>query len=145
MIVFEDVDRSTLFSGDSNITMDCFLNILDGLDESYGRITIFTANDVEKIVSNRALVRPGRIDAIVKLGHCTLGQIEAILQFYFEDTRKSPLDAKDAIKQRLDPDIVVSPAQLTQLILIVNDPSKVVDILNKHKDMTNLDICTIAK
>ena len=50
LVVFEDVDRSKTFGRYySKITDDCLLNILDGIDENYGRITILTTNDLKVI------------------------------------------------------------------------------------------------
>jgi chaperone BCS1 len=133
IVVFEDVDRSTMFTDTSNITMDCLLNIFDGLDEAYGRITIMTANDPERITNTRALVRPGRIDAMVKVTHCTTTQIEAILKFYYKDFRVG----------HLDQEIVVTPAQLTQLILLFDCPGRIVEILNKYKNMADVDMARV--
>jgi SpoVK/Ycf46/Vps4 family AAA+-type ATPase len=66
----------------NNLTMDCILNFLDGIDESYGRITLITANNITGIMSNDALCRPGRIDHMVKLDFCNKEQIQKISNIY---------------------------------------------------------------
>jgi SpoVK/Ycf46/Vps4 family AAA+-type ATPase len=43
-----------------NLTLDDFLNLWDGIEESYNRIIILTSNHYDKL--DKALVRPGRID-----------------------------------------------------------------------------------
>lgn len=63
----------------NKLTMDSILNFLDGIDESYGRLTFISANNINLITSNEALCRPGRIDHIVKLDCCDREQIKKII------------------------------------------------------------------
>ncbi len=51
------------------IDLSFLLNILDGTLESSGRIIVLSSNFPEKI--DRALIRPGRIDMIVKFEKCS--------------------------------------------------------------------------
>ena len=136
LVVFEDIDRSKIFRNwydDNNVTMDCFLNVLDGVDEYHGRITILTANDFTKINSKGdALIRPGRIDTIVELTECTIKQIVQILQFYFNQS--------DPINYNLDQSILISPAQLTQIILLIGDLDKVIRVLNTNKNFSKINV-----
>uniref|UniRef100_A0A6C0C6H8 Uncharacterized protein n=1 Tax=viral metagenome TaxID=1070528 RepID=A0A6C0C6H8_9ZZZZ len=111
--------------------MDCFLNVLDSLDEYYGRITILTANDVSKMRENSALVRAGRIDVIIEIPSCT-NQILSMLQFYFKD-----FDPSNTV---LDKSIVITPAQLTQLIHTLNDSNKIVVAINKHVNFAKVNL-----
>ena len=130
IVVFEDIDKASMFDRWSEITMDCFLNILDGIDEYYGRITILTTNNLDKISSTKALVRPGRIDVIVELTTCTILQIESIIKCYVEDF--------DPNLMKINPDVIITPAQLIQLILILNDPNKIIAVLNKNKNFEKI-------
>lgn len=131
MVVFEDIDRSSIFDRwNSAVTMDCFLNILDGIDEYYGRITVLTGNDIEKMSSTKALLRPGRIDTIVELSTCTMSQIEQIIRFYTGHF--------DPNTMKLDPNIIITPAQLIQLILILLDPHKIIAVLNRNKNFEKI-------
>lgn len=133
LVVFEDIDRSRMFDkwSRSSITLDCFLNVLDGVDEYYGRITILTTNNLETITENsKALVRPGRIDTIVEVPICTIKQIEKILKFYFSTD----------VQINLDQTIIITPAQLTQLIFAVNDINRVIHVLNKNKNFSKINI-----
>lgn len=138
LLIFEDVDRSKVFMqnkrgyyyGPNKITEDCILNILDGLDESYGRIVIMTANDLETVKSVPALVRPGRIDAIVHVTICTQKQIFQIMELYYEKK------FEDCLKT----DIKITPAKLIQILFLINGSDTVIELLNKVVDFTKFDI-----
>lgn len=136
MVVFEDIDRSKMFKGwhygEEKVTMDCFLNVLDGVDEYHGRITILTSNDIEKVNKHKALMRPGRIDTIVELSECTIPQISQILHFFFNQS--------DASTYHLDETILITPAQLIQLILSVNNIDKIVHVLNTNKNFSKIQM-----
>ena len=64
-VVFaEDVDR--VVKGERDISMDQVLNIIDGVDSKTSDIiVVLTTNDVDAI--NPAMIRPGRLDAIISL------------------------------------------------------------------------------
>jgi transitional endoplasmic reticulum ATPase len=64
-VVFcEDIDRAVF--GDRSVKMDDILNILDGIDtKSHRIITVLTTNHLENI--NQAMLRPGRLDAIINV------------------------------------------------------------------------------
>lgn len=51
---------SKLTACQTGLTLDDFLNLWDGIEESYNRIIILTSNHYDKL--DKALVRPGRID-----------------------------------------------------------------------------------
>ena len=138
LLVMEDVDRTKMFKSRKNyyyeedrkgITDDCLLNVLDGVDENYGRITIMTANDYEMLTSIKAMMRPGRIDMIVNVTYCSKDQIQNIIKFYFPNKEFN-----------IDDGIEITPAKLIQVILIVNDIDRIVTILNKHKSFDDLTI-----
>jgi len=68
IVLFEDIDsyfkdRTSL---DINISFSCLINILDGFISKSGAgiITILTANNPDRL--DPALIRPGRIDKIIK-------------------------------------------------------------------------------
>mgnify|MGYP000966021283 CR=1 FL=1 len=63
------------------LTLAFFLNLLDGILETPGRIIILTTNHPEKLDS--ALVRPGRIDLNIHFDRCSKETIvELLLKFY---------------------------------------------------------------
>lgn len=62
VIFCEDIDRC--MSGERSVAMDDILNILDGIDTKSSRIiTVLTTNHLTDI--NPAMLRPGRLDAII--------------------------------------------------------------------------------
>lgn len=90
-LVFEDVDRTNMFetrhwTRRSKITMDCFLNVLDGIVESYGRLLFLTANCIDELraVESNALMRPGRIDRVVEISHCDADQVQRMMQHFYD-------------------------------------------------------------
>lgn len=133
IVVFEDIDRSIFCSRNYGyISEDCFLNILDGIDEHYGRITFLTTNYLDAVESIPSLIRPGRIDVSINITYCTLSQIKQILQLYFEDNMQS-----DCI---LSPNIIISPAILLQIINYVKDYTTVVKFLNSQVDFKKFNL-----
>lgn len=149
LLVFEDLDRTKIFKNGSNdryygyeddgtntshvITQDCILNILDGIDECHGRIAIITTNDIIKIKKFKSLIRPGRIDISINITYCTNDQIKRILQYYFDCNIETI---------NINQDVIITPAQLLQLMYLLNDPNKVIHMLNteKYKNFTETDI-----
>ena len=54
------IEEANLFVKEEKMSLSFILNIIDGLNENYGRILIITSNYYDKI--DKALIRPGRID-----------------------------------------------------------------------------------
>jgi len=65
-----------------NNNLSYFLNILDGLQESPGRIIVMTTNKPE--VLDKAFIRPGRIDFNICFNKATIEDIKNILTFFWE-------------------------------------------------------------
>ncbi|USW55109.1 Putative AAA+ ATPase domain, ATPase, AAA-type, core [Septoria linicola] len=61
------VDSDDDGSNTSNVTLSGLLNVLDGVGSQEGRIVIMTTNRLDELDS--ALIRPGRVDFKVYLGH----------------------------------------------------------------------------
>lgn len=137
LLIFEDIDRCKIFDNNQikKITDDCILNILDGIDESYGRITIMTTNDLEAVNSFNSLVRPGRIDNVIKISYCDEIQIKKILIFYFE---LENIIIDHNIK--LEKNIIITPAKLIQLIHKHNKFEEIIILLNTQKNFNNYEI-----
>jgi hypothetical protein len=76
---------SSTDKGKSNdkLNLGFFLNLIDGVLETPGRILILSTNHPEKL--DRALVRPGRIDIKVHLEKCSKDMIRDILHHYYEN------------------------------------------------------------
>lgn len=98
-VVFaEDIDREV--AGDERtVGIDDVLNTIDGL-ESKGTeiITILTSNHVEMV--NRAMLRPGRLDAVIKVHPPDAAAAEKLLRNYSRSFMPEGEDLS-AISQRL--------------------------------------------
>jgi len=88
------------------IDLSFLLNLLDGTLESSGRIIAISSNFPERI--DRALIRPGRIDMIVRFKKCNCQILQEMLNsFYdkkFDDWTEEILDYK------------WSPAEVNQIL-----------------------------
>lgn len=83
VIFCEDIDRAV--SGERSVKMDDILNILDGIDTKSSRIiTVLTTNHLENI--NPAMLRPGRLDAIIDVTPPDAKAVEKLVRLYGRDT-----------------------------------------------------------
>lgn len=81
ILLFEDIDAFFIDRKpvDINLSFSCLINILDGaLNKGNGIITILTANKPEDL--DPAMIRPGRIDRIIKFDYPKKSEIEAVFR-----------------------------------------------------------------
>ncbi|KAK7604954.1 hypothetical protein V9T40_006140 [Parthenolecanium corni] len=104
---FESQQMKAAYAGLTRLTLSGLLNCLDGVASTEGRILFMTTNYKERL--DPALIRPGRVDLIEYIGHCTEHQIEMMFKNFYKD--KSDISKKFAaeVKRRNKP---VSAAQL---------------------------------
>ena len=89
VIFCEDIDRAV--SGERSVKMDDILNILDGIDTKSSRIiTVLTTNHLENI--NPAMLRPGRLDAIIDVTAPDAKAVEKLVRLYGRDTIAADAD-----------------------------------------------------
>jgi len=110
ILAIEDFDRHEMFldkwtynSRQKKVTLQCLLNVIDGVVESHGRILIITCNDKQRIEEIGALVRPGRIDRAIEIGYLDGHQTSRLINNYFN----VEIDILDE-----DVEECVTPAQL---------------------------------
>jgi transitional endoplasmic reticulum ATPase len=79
-VVFcEDIDRQV--TGVRTVAMDDILNILDGIDtKSENIITVLTTNHLDNV--NQAMLRPGRLDAIINVETPDASSAEKLVRLY---------------------------------------------------------------
>jgi hypothetical protein len=96
--------------GKSNdkLNLGFFLNLIDGVLETPGRILILSTNHPEKL--DRALVRPGRIDIKVHLEKCSKDMIRDILHHYYENDVEIEESILDGLYSK-----DITPAELYQI------------------------------
>lgn len=75
----EDIDRA--LKGERTVKIDDILNTIDGIDtKSMNLITVLTSNDLEAV--NPAMLRPGRLDAIIEITPPDAPAVEKLLRYY---------------------------------------------------------------
>jgi mitochondrial chaperone BCS1 len=98
LLLIEDVDcvfkdkRST--TGDTGVTLSGLLNALDGVSSREGRVLFLTTNHPDRL--DPALVRPGRVDRKIELGHATPDQARRLFLWFYRD---SGLDTADLARE----------------------------------------------
>ena len=108
-----DKDAKTIkIDNDPDVTLDDLLNIIDGIQETPGRILIISSNYYNKL--DKALTRPGRIDINLKLQNANHEIIQKMYKHYFNET------ISDDILNRI-PEHKYSPAELVNYYLQSNN------------------------
>jgi chaperone BCS1 len=80
--------------GRSRVTLSGLLNVLDGVASQEGRIVLMTSNFAEKL--DKALVRPGRVDRMIYLGHISPRSSELMfLRMYAADADSAAPGSRD--------------------------------------------------
>ena len=89
MVLLEDADAAFVnrrqagedgYAG-PNVTFSGLLNALDGVASAEERIIVLTTNHVERL--DEALVRPGRVDMMVRLGEASEYQMEQLWDRFY--------------------------------------------------------------
>ena len=91
------------------IDLSFLLNLLDGTLESSGRVIVLSSNFPERI--DRALIRPGRIDMIVKFEKCSRAILQELVSSFYEQSF-----GDHAIWQEASVDGKWSPAEANQIL-----------------------------
>lgn len=93
VIFCEDIDRAV--TGERSVAMDDILNILDGIDSKSSRIiTVLTTNHLEDI--NPAMLRPGRLDAIINVNAPDAEAVVRLIHLYGKGTVAADADLSKA-------------------------------------------------
>jgi transitional endoplasmic reticulum ATPase len=117
VIFCEDIDRAA--AGQRTVTMDDLLNIIDGIDTKRANIiTVLTTNAMENI--NPAMIRPGRLDAVINVTPPDAKAVEKLIRIYGGDAVDPNADltrAGEALKGNIPAVIAeaVKRAKLAQL------------------------------
>lgn len=98
IILLEDIDSAfvsrelsketeSAYQGANRLTFSGLLNAIDGVTSTEGRIVFMTTNYFERL--DPALIRPGRVDFIQRIEHCSHHQL---LQMFSKFFPEQPLD-----------------------------------------------------
>ncbi len=95
LLVIEDMDcifvaRKSNDENRNQVTFSGILNALDGVTTGGNQIVIMTTNHIENL--DPALIRPGRVDHILRFDYATKEQIKEIFTVY---TKNDPVIAGD--------------------------------------------------
>jgi len=82
MKIVSDKSTDNTYQPDDELTLSCFLNIIDGVQETPGRIIIMTSNYPGEI--DKAILRPGRIDFNIELKKASIHVLNEILSFFYD-------------------------------------------------------------
>jgi mitochondrial chaperone BCS1 len=72
------------------ISLSGFLNVIDGVASSEGRILVMTTNHIEKLDS--ALLRPGRVDLTIRFGYANFAMIKGLFMAIYSTLEADALD-----------------------------------------------------
>ena len=112
---------------DDPLTLDDFLNLWDGIQETSGRIIIVTSNFYNQL--DPALTRPGRIDISQELKKANHEVIQEIHEHFFEKR----IDVNEVRKIN---EYLYSPAELINIYLSCNNSEeKYVSRLQENKNV----------
>ena len=106
------------------LNLGFFLNLIDGVLETPGRILILSTNHPDKL--DRALVRPGRIDMKIHMEKCSPQMIRDIVCHYYEETDQLGDDIVHALYEK-----DITPAELYQICFKYLSYSSFVEALEK--------------
>jgi len=134
----KDNDKSDGFIGPSlwsrpgkdQLNLTGLLNVLDGVVDSPRRIVVMTTNHVEHL--DPALIRPGRIDKKLLLGHMAPSDIADMLQHYFQVTL-TDLQRKRIQDAAALGTLTLTPAQIEQYTAEYDDIEEMINALEKAK------------
>lgn len=121
---------------ENNLDLSSFLNILDGILETPGRIIIFTSNHPENL--DPAILRPGRIDLIINFKEMILNDFIKLYKLYYE---------KPPSKYLIDnfPKNKITPCYLSQILLRHIDTQDDEEIIKSFKEYLKNEVLKIKK
>jgi hypothetical protein len=149
LLVLEDIDclfeeRKKNDGHKNTVTFSGILNSLDGIATPNNFICFMTTN--YKCNLDSALLRPGRIDKIIKFEHIKKNQVKEIFNASMEDSEKYENDDTDNTMLNVDADAfykafqelnIKAPVALIQeyLFIYLDEPDKAIDNIDELKDI----------
>ena len=108
-------------NNEDKLTLSCILNTIDGVLENYGRILIMSTN--YHTLLDKALIRPGRIDAKINFTPCTVQMYFDIIENFY-NTKISESIQFTQHKH--------TPAEVLEMCSLYNDDiTKSIELLTK--------------
>ena len=101
LFVLEDIDALYIDrekSHDNRVSFSCILNFLDGVYSKEDLVTIITTNHLNRL--DKAILRPMRIDKIIKFTFCSKYQYDNIFDKFFPDNKELMTNIYKIIKNK---------------------------------------------
>jgi chaperone BCS1 len=119
IILLEDIDAAFVSrelgpsseaagQGANRLTFSGLLNAIDGVTSTEGRIVFMTTNYYDRL--DPALIRPGRVDFIERVGHCSHHQLGLMFAKFFPE--EGPARAGEFATAATDLGVPLSAAQV---------------------------------
>ncbi len=118
--VFKDQRTTESYTG---VTLSGLLNALDGVSSREGRVLFLTTNHPDRL--DPALIRPGRVDRRIELGHATPEQARRLFLWFYRGCRIDPADLDrlaDHFADQIPPDRIGMAAIQEHLLRHRRDP-----------------------
>ena len=115
------------------MSFSCILNFLDGLFSKEDLVTIITTNHLDKL--DKAIIRPMRIDKIIKFTYCSKYQFNTIFEKFFEDKKELMDSIWKIIKQKK---FTTSMLQ-NWLIKFMYEPEELVNNINYFEEIIEMN------
>jgi chaperone BCS1 len=121
IVLMEDIDCAFLERKEnddkrSKITFSGLLNAIDGVAAGEGRLLFATTNHIERL--DPALIRPGRVDRKVYVGHATREQASQLFRRFFPDVS---MEVANRFAEKLPLGKVTMSALQTHLLMYADD------------------------
>ena len=97
----EDITVKTTANIDKNNNLSKLLNIFDGPIETSDRICIFTTNHIDYL--DKALIRPGRVDCLIRFTKCTKQMIVDIMNLFYDSNDITLEHVKKYVDESISP------------------------------------------
>ena len=126
ILLLEDIDAAFLsrdsvtsvgsaHGGQSQVTLTGLLNALDGVVASEARLCFLTSNYPERL--DPALIRPGRVDVKMRIGHCSRSTLVKLFMNFFQEA--SLAEAEQFSRNVFtEPNQEISAAQVQAFLLL---------------------------
>jgi mitochondrial chaperone BCS1 len=127
IVLMEDIDCAFIErkEGDdkrSKVTFSGLLNAIDGVAAGEGRILFATTNHIQRL--DPALIRPGRIDRKLYVGHATSEQAARLYRRFFPEADSS---MAIAFADMIEPGRITMSSLQTHLLMYADDSRGAID------------------
>ncbi|CAI0392416.1 unnamed protein product [Linum tenue] len=121
----DDKENPDESDDETKVTLSGLLNFIDGLWSTCGdeRIIIFTTNHKEKL--DPAMLRPGRMDVHLYMGHCTPAAFRVLAARYLGIQEHSLYECVEDLMQK----IPTTPAEVAQQLMKSDKPEVALESL----------------